>query len=116
MGVYYNPPSELESVGRPIEGATWQEVVKQVRTDEALFGLFQWVPNGFYHAPHLYCKEEFEDFKVNDDGGLHVAAVDQSGKRTTSSVSSGTRRHLCGYFAVPMKQVAGVVYDAQEFS
>ena len=37
MGYYYNPPEEIERLGRKLKGITYDELVAQLKSDEVLF-------------------------------------------------------------------------------
>lgn len=58
---YYNPPQEVEIVGRRLEGKTYEELIAQLQPGELLFGLYQ--KPLFKLAPHIYSQTEFEKLK-----------------------------------------------------
>ena len=96
MGSYYNPAKAVATVGRKIEGATYQELIKQLLPSEGLYGLYQWVPNGFYHAPLLDSTTEFNRFRVESD----MSYMMSDGR---VEVVGGDKQRFChGYYAVTL--------------
>jgi len=61
MGTYFNPPDKLRDVARKIEGNNYDELVKQLDSDEELFGHYQ--RPMFQNAVHLYSQAEFSHFQ-----------------------------------------------------
>lgn len=61
MGMYYNPPQELPTVGRKIEGSTYEECMEQLEEGEFLYGHYDRII--FQNAPYLHSEQEFNAFK-----------------------------------------------------
>lgn len=64
MGTYYNHPEfgakSIETVGRKLYGSNYQELVKQLKPNEYLFGSFN--NYMFDLAPYLHSESEFKAF------------------------------------------------------
>jgi len=80
MAKYYNPPEELDTVGRHLKidplvqagGADLHpDLVSQLRGDEMLFGLYGGA--GRTIAPHLRNKAETEHFEGQLNEGMFIS-------------------------------------------
>jgi hypothetical protein len=70
MSIYYNPPEEVQEVGRQLQAGSYSELVSQLRGDEMLFGLYDHLV--FKHAPHLFSEAEMEEFEGQYRTGMLV--------------------------------------------
>ena len=100
MGEYFDPPLELKKVGRPVGILPYQELRKELREGEVLFGLFRWEPDGFYHAPYLPDEQEYQGFAAGQSNELRITFP---GGR--SIVASGRVRACLGYYAVAVEDL-----------
>ena len=41
MGRFFNPPSEIPSIGRPLDSGTYAQLVTRLRPSEVLFGVYR---------------------------------------------------------------------------
>lgn len=89
MGAYFNPADKIDTIGRKLVGSNYQSLVKQLHSDEVLFGHFQWVGR-FHHSPHLFNAAEFAEFE------------------------SEPMRICHGYYAVLVSDVKDIIYETQE--
>ena len=63
MGVYFNPPEEIREVGRLLRAGTFAELMAQLTSDEALFGLYDRFDAPFMNAAWLSSEDEFLVFE-----------------------------------------------------
>ena len=61
MGHYFNPPQQMQQVGRELFGSTYAELTSQLLEGEVLFGLYDRV--FFMNCPHLFSEAEFNEFE-----------------------------------------------------
>ena len=59
---YYNPPTEIREIGRPVEGRTYSELSDGLCDGEVLFELLR-RPDHVHYAVLLNSQETFDEFK-----------------------------------------------------
>lgn len=67
MGRYFNPPSEIKTVARRIEGDTYEALTAQLNPGEKLFGHYDRYI--FQQCPYLHSESEFDEFERQTRGG-----------------------------------------------
>lgn len=73
MGAYYNPPTEVQNVGRELTPSeSFATLTAQLQGDEVLFGLYD--RRVFKFAGHIFSADEMEEFEqqVRDGSVLRV--------------------------------------------
>jgi hypothetical protein len=60
MGTYFNPPKELPKVARRLFGNNYENLTKELKDGEHLFGYFD--RGIFQNAVNLFSGDEFEEF------------------------------------------------------
>jgi hypothetical protein len=59
---YYNPPTRVPSVGRPLTGSDFYGLVSQLKGDEVLLGLYRNQANALV-ATHLHSKDRMDEME-----------------------------------------------------
>lgn len=80
MGRYLNPPEKLKEIGRHLTGRDYDSLTRQLKDNELLFALGD--RGIFFNAPHLFSKEEFNEFNDQYKTGYFISlsfyAVDKA--------------------------------------
>jgi hypothetical protein len=98
MGNYFNPPKQIDEVGRRLEGETWQELQDSLQSGEELFGLF--------YVSHSACPISIGvpgDMKSYPSSGGHFACPHIPDAREFEAFTHG--QQLVGYYAAKPEDV-----------
>lgn len=62
MGQYFNPPSELVTIGRQLAPGSYSQIKSQISPEEELFGLYD--RGSSLVAPRLSSTQEFNHYEA----------------------------------------------------
>ena len=72
MGVYANPPQQIEKYGRALYGREYKQLTAQLKEGESLWALYD---RGIFKlCVNLYSQEEFDEFNNQDKRGEFVSS------------------------------------------
>lgn len=67
MGYYFNPANKIKKVGRVLKGTAYNALIRQLKEDELLFGLYDRII--FKNAVQLFDEREFDEFEKQELSG-----------------------------------------------